>query len=112
MKRKKYLAIVAVIVFGGAGLAFAQKDSRATQAAQPAAQSVAQPAAQSDGSAPMVACACSHMDSGVMACSRATAPDVAKEKHAYHAKDKGASTIWDKGDPTAPQNRIEYGGGG
>lgn len=108
MNRKKYLAIIAGIVFGVSGLAFAQKDTPATLAAQPAAQSVA----QSDGSAPMVACACSHMDSGVMACSRATAPDVAKEKHASHAKDKGASTIWDKGDPTAPQNRIEYGGGG
>lgn len=103
MNRKKYLAIIAGIVFGVAGLAFAQKDTPATQAAQPAAQS--------DAGAPLVACACGHMEAGVTACSQAAPPEAAKRKHAVNAKDKETPTYLE-GDPSAPQNHVEYGGGG
>ncbi len=106
MKHSQRLVVIAAMILGITGFAFAQ------QAAQ--AQPEARPALQSDRSAQptqLMACACSHMEGGVMACNRAVAPGVAKQKHASHSTNKGASATWEKGDPNASQNRVEYFGG-
>lgn len=112
MKRRKYLAVVAALVFGLAGLATAEEGFYGQQVA-------AQPAAQSDSGAQQVACACGHMHGNLSAQPAATsapASVVHKDGHAnkkseVKANEAGASTQ-QEGDPSAPQNQIEYGGGG
>jgi uncharacterized protein HemX len=108
MKHSQRLVVIAAMILGIAGFAFAQQAARA----QPETR---QPALQSDRNAQhtqLMACACSHMEGGVMACNRAVAPGAAKEKHASQSTNKGASATWEKGDPNASQNRVEYGGPG
>lgn len=107
MKSKKYLAILAVMIFGVAGLAVAQEGYYGQQASKV-------PAVQSQPAAPIIACACGHnhvgvatgMPSVIPAPAPADRNDVRTQKQ--DNKSSGAST---EGDPSAPQNQVEFGGG-
>ncbi len=104
MNRHKFLAIVTGLILGVGGLAVAQEGYYGQQAAT-------QPAQQASSNANLVACACGHMQGDATASMRAFAPSSSKDqvgKNEQPSKDRGAST---QGDPSAPQNRVEYGGG-
>ncbi len=81
MKRSRFLASVAAVIFAIGGLAIAQEGYYGQQA------TTNQSTQQKDSSPRQVACACGHM-------------------HGTAAKGSGAS----QADPNAPQNLVEYGG--
>lgn len=109
MKRYRFLAVIAGVIFGIGGLAVAQEGYYGQQAAN-------QPAAQSDSGLRLVACACGHMHGDPSAAMHAYAPPAAPEtsksehmKNGQQMKDGGTSSQ-PEGDPNAPQNHVEYGG--
>lgn len=108
MNASKYLALVAVIIFGVSGLASAQEGYFGQQATPPPA------AAQSK---PVAAClwAALYIGPGTTAGEPVGCLDVAKHKRAQKKaemeKNTGAPRA-QEGDPAAPQNQIEYRGGG
>ncbi len=111
MTRNKYVAVLTVAILGLTGLALAQEGYYGQQPAS-------SPAAQTHSTAQMVACACGHMHGDATAAMRAfappTAPNPPKAKvrnNEQPPKERGASTQ-QEGDPNAPQNHVEYGGGG
>lgn len=102
MSCNKYLAFVAAMIFGVAGLAFAQKKDKAPQPAQPVLQA--------DAGSP--ACPCGR---GSVAACHSMAPEATKNQRAANPDQKVSgkrSSIEQEGDPDAPQNHVEYGGGG
>ncbi len=90
MKRNGLLAIVAAMVFGLGSLAVAQEGYYGQQAA------TSQPAQQSESAHP--AACCGHMHGQSPASS------------SVNQQKKGGTTSQSEGDPSAPQNLVEYGG--
>lgn len=104
MSFNKYLAYVAAMIFGVAGLAFAQEKDEAPQPAQPVLQA--------DAGSPATACPCGR---GSVAACHSMAPEATKNQRAADSNQKVTgkrSPTEQEGDPDAPQNHVEYGGGG
>ena len=109
MKATKYLASFAVIIFGLSSLAIAQEGYYGQQASPPAA-------AESQRVSP---CLLAQLH-GTSANATATEMpgccfDAANQKSEQKKTGKGkgiAAPTTQEGDPAAPQNQIEYGGGG
>lgn len=104
MNPNRCLAIVAVVIFGVAGLAFAQKKDEGPQSAQPVVQA--------DAGTPATACPCGH---GSVAACHAMATPTGKDRRTANSDQKVTGkqrSTEQEGDPDAPQNHVEYGGGG
>lgn len=111
MKRYKFLAALAVVILAIGSLAVAQEGYYGQQA------TTNQPAQQTETGMRLVACACGHMHSDATAAMRSfalpAAPESSKSEHSKHGQKvkDGSSASQSEGDPTAVQNRVEYGGG-
>lgn len=112
MKASKYLATIAVIIFGVTGLAVAQQlgEGYYGQQANPPAVTESQPAS------PCLLAQLHGMNGNTVTTEMpACCFDAANQKSEQKKTEKGKSITAptaQEGDPSAPQNHVEYGGGG
>lgn len=109
MKTIKYLASFAVLIFGLSSLGIAQEGYFGQQASPPAT-------AESQDVSPCLLAQLhgTGADTTVTQMPRCGL-DAAKQKSVQTKTEKGkgiAASTTQEGDPAAPQNQVEYGGGG